>query len=94
MVGVNVAVGVFVGVFFGVRVTLPLGVGVNVGSNVGDPGGPFWMLKTLSEKPGDGVGLEDEPPPPVQLSKSAPQTNNTTGEITSHLSHRDINIKQ
>jgi hypothetical protein len=87
--GVNVGVGVF---FLGVRVGVALGSGV--GTNVGDGGGPSEMVKDSSEKPAVGVGVAaDEPLPPEQLRKIAPKTNNTTGEITSHLSHRDINIE-
>jgi len=91
-VPVDAGRGVNVGVIFGVRVAVALGPGV--GTNVGVGAGPSEMVKTLSEKPGLGVGVAaDEPLPPVQLTKIAPKTNNTTGEITSHLSHRDINIK-
>ncbi len=81
--GVNVGVGViFLGVLEGVMVP------------VGDGGGPSDMVRDSSLKPGLGVAVAVvEPLPPLQLRKIAPKTNNTTGETTSHLSHRDINIE-
>lgn len=85
--GVSVGVGVrFVGE--------GVGLALEVGTNVGVGAGPSEMVKTLSGSPGFGVGVATaDPLPPEQLRKIAPKTNNTTGEITSHLSHRDINIK-
>ena len=80
--GVKVGVGVF---FFGVVEGVVL--------FVGDGGGPFEIFRAWSLKPGPVVVVEVEELPPVQLRKIAPKTNNTTGETTSHLSHRDINIE-
>jgi len=79
--------GVNVGVFVGAGVLLE----VEVGKNVGVGAGPFEIVMDSSAKLGpDEVGALPLLPP--QLSMVAPNTNNTTGTITSHLSHRD-NIK-
>ena len=81
--GVNVGVGVFF-----------LGVVEAVGVGICGGGDPSDIVRDLSLKPGLGVAVAlVEPLPPVQLRKIAPETNNTTGETTSHLSHRDINIE-
>ena len=94
-VGVILGVGVFVGfgVFLGVPDVEAVAVAVAVGVNVAVGGGPSAITMDSSEKPGAGV-MTGPPPllPPVQLSRIAPKTNNTTGATTSHLSHRD-NIK-
>jgi hypothetical protein len=82
--------GVNVGVIFGVLVGVVEGAGVGV--NVGVGGAPFAIVMDWSVNPGDGVAEVLPPPPPPQLSRIAPNTNNTTGATTSHLSHRD-NIK-
>ncbi len=79
--------GVNVGVFVGAGVLLE----VEVGKNVGVGAGPFEIVMDSSAKPGPDEVVE-LPPLPPQLSIVAPDTNNTTGAITSHLSHRD-NIK-
>jgi hypothetical protein len=92
--GVNTGVDVFVGVGRGVffaGVCVAVGVAVRVA--VGDGGGPSEIVRAWSLKPGPEVVVEVEELPPVQLRKIAPKTNNTTGETTSHLSHRDINIE-
>jgi hypothetical protein len=67
-------------------------VGVADGVKVGVGGGPSAITSALSEKPGTGVEIVPVLLLPVQLSINAPKTNNKTGAITSHLSHRD-NIK-
>ncbi len=80
----------------GVIVADGVGVGdfllVEVGVNVGEAGGPFAIVMASSAKPGPAVAVGAPLPPPLQLSRIAPKTNNTTGATTSHLSHRD-NIK-
>jgi hypothetical protein len=82
--GVNVGVGVAEGC---------LGVAVG-GVNVGDGAGPSDRVNDWSTKPGPAVGVGDEEPLlPEQLRNIAPKTNNKTGAITSHLSHRDFNIE-
>ena len=93
--GVNKGVGDFVGVGRGVFLAgVNEAVGVAVRVAVGDGGGPFEIVRAWSLKPGPVVVVvEVEELPPVQLRKIAPKTNNTTGETTSHLSHRDINIE-
>jgi hypothetical protein len=49
------------------------------------------MVICCSEKPGVTVAcVTPELLPPLQLCRSAPKTKKTTGETTSHLSHRDI----
>jgi hypothetical protein len=84
--GVNVGVILEVGVGFGVLE--PVGDGVNDGV----VGGPLAIVMAWSEKPTPGVEVVPLLLPPPQLSRIAPNTNNTTGATTSHLSHRD-NIK-
>ena len=93
--GVNLGVAVFVGVGRGVFFAGEgEAVGVAVRVAVGDGGGPSDTVRVSSLKPGLGVAVDDdEEPPPVQLSRIAPKTNNTTGVTTSHLSHRVINIE-
>jgi len=80
----------------GVRVADFVGVGdfllVEVGVNVGEGGAPSAIVMASSAKPGPAVGVGAPLPPPLQLSRIAPKTNNTTGPTTSHLSHRE-NIK-
>lgn len=80
--------GVNVGVILGVFVGVADGSGEAV--KVGVAGGPFAIVMESSEKPGVGDAVEVPLLPPLQLSRTAPKTNNTTGAATSHLSHLDI----
>ena len=76
--GVTVGVGVFF-------------LGVELGVAVGEVGGPSAIVIWISENPAAGGGaVTVELLPPPQLSRIAPNTNSTTGETTSHLSHHDI----
>ena len=93
--GAVVATQVVVAAGRGVNVGVRVGVGdfllVEVGENVGEDGGPSAIVMEASEKPGLGFAVDDPPPPP-QLSITAPKTNNKTGATTRNLSHRE-NIK-
>lgn len=86
VVGTQVGLADARGVNVGVAVAFVL-VGEGVG--VGDGGGPFAMTISWSAGPGAGVGVGALLPLPPQPSQIAPKTNNPTGAITSHLSHRD-----
>ncbi len=90
VVGTQVGLADARGVNVGVAVTFVL---VGEGVAVADGGGPFASTIIWSAGPGAGVGLGALLPLlPPQPSQIAPKTNNPTGAITSHLSHRD-NIK-
>ena len=79
------------GVTVGVTVGLGVLLEVEVAENVGEGGAPSAIVMEASEKPGLGFAVDDPPPPP-QLSITAPKTNNKTGATTRNLSHRE-NIK-
>jgi hypothetical protein len=89
VVGTQVGLADARGVKVGVAVTFVL---VGEGVAVAEGGGPFAMTMAWSAGPGPGVGVGALLPLPPQPSQIAPKTNNPTGAITSHLSHRD-NIK-
>ena len=84
--GRGVTVGVIV--FVGLGVLVPVATGVKVGEG----GAPVEIVIASSAKPGLGVDVVPLLLLPPQLSRIAPNTNNTTGATTSNLSHRD-NIK-
>ncbi len=89
VVGTQVGLADARGVNVGVAVTF---VFVGEGVAVADGGGPFASTIIWSAAPGAGVAVGALLPLPPQPSQIAPKTNNPTGAITSHLSHRD-NIK-
>jgi hypothetical protein len=89
VVGTQVGLADARGVNVGVAVTFVL---VGKGVAVAEGGGPFAITMIWSAGPGAGVGVGALLPLPPQPSQIAPKTNNPTGAITRHLSHRD-NIK-
>ena len=91
--GLGAALGTQVVVAAGRGVNVGVVLGVGVGGKVAVAGGPCAIVMALSVKPGPEVAVGAPLLPPPQLRRIAPNTNNTTGVTTSHLSHRD-NIKQ